>query len=163
MKSATGMEIMGKRTVRGRPAKMVPGFREAMRMIRGGMSSRARTVDFLLEELRHCVQRGELKNAGVIARAILVLFPKGKIAIADARFRGYWQFGKRREAVKVYHKVGRMFWHSESVGRHYERQGQIGKACREYEQLEKVFPGRGRDFLTMRAQRVLLKGCKRCL
>ena len=154
------LEIVRMKTVRPELAQKFPGYRAAIKIIRDGMSPRGRTVDFLLDEFRRCTCRGETKKADVLSRAVLVLFPKGKVAIADARFRGYWQSGRRPEAVRVYHNVGRMFWYTEAVGRYYERQDQIGKAVREYQYFEDIFPGRGLDFLTMHARQVLINSNK---
>ncbi len=77
------------------------------------------------------------------------LSSKTKVVIADAKFQALWKMGKRDQAIRVYRRVGRLFWHAEAVGRHYERRGQMGRAVVEYEYLVSEYNKMRKDFLPL--------------
>ncbi|HEY5235746.1 MAG TPA: hypothetical protein VIJ14_06180, partial [Rhabdochlamydiaceae bacterium] len=81
------------------------------------------------------ILRGNKDEGWTIAEATIILFPKSDVMIADTMFEALWKLGKKRQAIQIYRKVGRLFWHAEAVGRYYERQGQMSKAVQEYEYL----------------------------
>ena len=54
-----------------------------------------------------------------------------------------------KEALRAYRKGGRPFWHTQAVGRHYEKQGQIKEAMAEYEYLMTEYSRMGKDFLPL--------------
>ena len=74
---------------------------------------------------------------------------KTKVVIADARFQTLWKKGRRDQAIRVYRRVGRLFWHAEIVGRYYERRGQMGRAVVEYEYLVSEYTKMRKDFLPL--------------
>lgn len=74
---------------------------------------------------------------------------KTKVVIGDARFQVLWKRGRRDQAIRVYRRVGRLFWHAEAVGRHYERRGQMGRAVVEYEYLVSEYNKMRKDFLPL--------------
>ena len=77
------------------------------------------------------------------------LSSKTKVVIADARFQALWKMGRRDQAIRVYRGIGRLFWHAEAVGRHYERRGQMGRAVVEYEYLVSEYNKMRKDFLPL--------------
>jgi len=61
---------------------------------------------------------------------------KKKICMKYYRlFKKYWRTKRYNTAIKYYNKCGRPFWHSEEVGRYYERCGMLSKVMTEYEYL----------------------------
>ena len=72
---------------------------------------------------------------------------KMDVAVADAMFRSLWKSDRRKQAIKIYRNAGRPFWHAETVGRYYERQGLIKKAMAEYEYLMSEYLKIRKDFL----------------
>ena len=77
------------------------------------------------------------------------------VMISDTMFRALWKLRKYQEAILFYRKAGpgRLFWHSETVGRYYERQGLEHRACKEYENLVKIYVSEmSKDFLPVSSQ-----------
>ncbi len=125
------------------------GYWAAIRKIKESMSPKERSVDLMLERLYRFVLHGDMVQAKTLAKAILILSPCSGVAIADARFRALWKLRKYVQAIRVYRQVGRMFWHAEVVGRHYERQGRLDRAVVEFEYLVSEYNNMRKDFLPM--------------
>lgn len=56
-------------------------------------------------------------------------------AVADTKFWAYWKNKEYTKAISVYNNAGKPFWLAETVGRYYERNGQLKKSIEEYEHL----------------------------
>jgi len=55
--------------------------------------------------------------------------------IDDTLFKRHWRQRRYKQAIGVYNKIGRPFWHAETVGRYYERCGLIKQAIMQYKML----------------------------
>jgi len=64
-------------------------------------------------------------------------------------FDALWEKKQHKKALQAYHKGKRPFWHAETVGQYYERQGLIKKAMVEYEYLMNEYCKMGEDFLPL--------------
>ncbi len=71
----------------------------------------------------------------------------GKMDIMDdTLFKKYWRQRRYKQAIRVYNKIGRPFWHAQEVGRYYERHGLTKKAITEYEMLVKEYEKMKKEF-----------------
>jgi len=123
--------------------------KDALRNIENNLSIEERMSNLMLDKLHRSVMHGKEVQAGIISQSIKIMFPKTDVAVADTTFEALWKLGKHKQAIKVYLKAGRPFWHSEAVGHYYERQGRIKKAMVEYEYLVNEYLKIRKDFLPL--------------
>ena len=54
-------------------------------------------------------------------------------------FERLWKTKRRKEAVDLYYRLDRPFWHTQEVGEWLERSGRVDQAMTEYEGLMREF------------------------
>ncbi|MDP8299177.1 MAG: hypothetical protein P9L88_04675 [Candidatus Tantalella remota] len=106
--------------------------------------------DVMLRKVRRLILKKNLVDANTVGNASKILFSqKGEIELYYTKFEAFWKRKMYKEALKAYHKAGKPFWHAETVGRYYEKQGLIKEAMKEYEYLMTAYSKMGKDFLPL--------------
>ena len=68
---------------------------------------------------------------------------RSKQMINDTLFKRCWRQRRYKQAIDIYNKMGRPFWHAQEVGRYCERIGLLKAAVREYDKLIKQYINMG--------------------
>ena len=123
--------------------------REALKKIYNRMSDEERLTSVMLKKLYRSILCGNKVQAGIISKSIVIMFPKADVAIADTVFEALWKLRKYKQAIRVYVKAGKPFWHSQEIGRYYERKGFVKKAMLEYQYLISEYCKIGKNFLPL--------------
>ena len=124
---------------------MASRHQETLKKINAGLSEEQRLNELMLKKLYQSVLSGNKVQAGIITKAIKIIFPKKTDAIvADVVFKALWKLGKHRQAIRIYIKAGKLFWHTGAIGRHYEKQGLMSKAVEEWEYLMNTYSKMGK-------------------
>jgi len=124
--------------------------RQVKNEIWNSLSIEDKLHETMLQKVRQLILKGRESEAATVERASKILFPeKGEAAICSTTFDVLWGQKQYKKALQAYHKGKRPFWHAETVGRYYERQGLIKKAMAEYEYSMNEYCKMGKDFLPL--------------
>jgi len=96
--------------------------------------------DLMIDKLYERALLQDNKQIRVISEAIRILFPKhSEVVIQSKLFDACWKRKNFQDAIKIYIRSGRPFWHSHDVGKYYESIGETDKAMKEFERLMTVY------------------------